>query len=165
VTKRITVREVRAMQRATVLVVATVLLFGLVAATHSQYNYPPSSPPAGSQGSGVKAQLTTAITHAGFAADGDSLGYVRQHLGHALNCLEGPRGPNFNRAWGHVCQGQGNGILVDLKATPGGAVSLRVAEHADSLAASGVKSADRAEAKIAAKAVGALLTVIQDSLK
>ena len=153
------------MQRATVLVVATVLLFGLAVATYSQYDYPPSSPPARPQGSGVKAQLATAITHAGFAANGDSLGYVRQHLGHALNCLEGPGGRSFNRAWGNVCQGQGNGILVDLKATPGGAVSLRVAEHADSLAASGVKSADRAEAKIAAKAVGALLTVIQDSLK
>lgn len=152
------------MQRATVLVVATVLVFGLAAATHSQYNYPPSSP-ARPQGSGVKAQLATAITHAGFAANGDSLGYIRQHLGHALNCLEGPSGRSFNRAWGNVCQGQGNGILEDLKATPGGAVSLRVAEHADALAASGVKSTDRAEAKIAAKAVGALLTVIQDSLK
>jgi hypothetical protein len=152
------------MKRVTAFGVATVLVFGLAVATYSQYDYPPSSP-ARPQGTGVKAQLATAITHAGFAANGDSLGYIRQHLGHALNCLEGPKGPNFNRAWGNVCQGQGNGILVDLKTTAGGAAFLRVAEHADSLASSGVKSADQAEAKIAAKAVGALLTVIQNGLK
>jgi len=54
---------------------------------------------------------------------------------------------------------------VDLKTTAGGGPFLRVAEHADSLASSGVKSADQAEAKIAAKAAGALLTVIQNGLK
>ena len=152
------------MLRVTALVFGTVLVFGLAAVTYSQYDYPPASP-ARPQGTGVKAQLATAITHAGFAANGDSLGYVRLHLGHALNCLEGPGGRNFNRAWGNVCQGQGNGILVDLKAAAGGVAYLRVAEHADSLAASSVKSADQAEAKIAARAVGALLAVIQDGLK
>ena len=152
------------MRRVTAFVCTTVLVFGLAVATYSQYDYPPSSP-VRPQGTGVKAQLATAITHAGFAANGDSLGYIRQHLGHALNCLEGPKGPNFNRAWGNVCQGQGNGILVDLKTTAGGGPFLRVAEHADSLASSGVKSADQAEAKIAAKAAGALLTVIQNGLK
>jgi len=153
------------MQRMTVFMSTTVVIIGLAMTAYSQYNYPPVSPAAQSQGRGVTGQLATAITHAGFAANGDSLGYIRQHLGHALNCLEGQGGPNFNRAWGNVCQGQGNGILADLKTTPGGAVFLRVAEHADSLAASGVKTAERAEARIAAKAVGALLTVIQDSLK
>jgi len=113
----------------------------------------------------VRAQLRTAILHAGFAAEGDSLGYVRLHLGHTLNCIEGASGKNFDRAWGHVCQGQGNGIAADLRSTPGGAPYRSVVEHADALAASGVAGRDVAEVKVAAKAVGALLTVIADGLK
>lgn len=113
----------------------------------------------------VKAQLATAITHAGFAADGQSVGYVRTHLGHALNCLEGTRGKNFNAAWGNVCQGQGNGILVDLASASGGAVVILVASQADALAMAGTKSANLAEMKVAAKGVVALLKVVAENLK
>ncbi|MGQ0550066.1 MAG: hypothetical protein ACT4PY_10420 [Armatimonadota bacterium] len=146
-------------------VVAAVLVLGAGAPTYSQADYgkPPGATVA--PGGGVKVQLKTAITHAGFAAAGDSAGYVRQHLGHALNCIEGPNGKNFNRAWGHVCQGQGNGILQDLRSAPGGATFTIVIEHADSLAAAGVTRNDLAEAKAAAKATQALLSVINDTLK
>ena len=113
----------------------------------------------------VRAQLRTAIQHAGFAAEGDSLGYVRLHLGHALNCIEGPAGKNFDRAWGNVCQGQGNGISTDLRSAPGGATYRTVIEHANALAAAGVASRDVAEIKAVAKAVGALLAVIADGVK
>ena len=117
------------------------------------------------QAGDVKQQLRTAITHAGFAANGNVIGYVRQHLGHALNCIEGAKGKHFNQAWGHVCQGHGNGILVDLKAAPGGADVLPVAEHADALAVAGVTSNSLAQARNAARGVGALLAVIADPLK
>ncbi len=120
---------------------------------------------AQAQGGDVKAQLRTAIQHAGFAAEGDSLGYVRLHLGHTLNCIEGPNGKNFDRGWGNVCQGQGSGIMVDLRSIQGGATYRLAIEHADALAAAGVASRDVAEIKIVAKSVGALLTVISDSLK
>ena len=113
----------------------------------------------------VRAQLRTAITHAGFAAEGDSLGYVRQHLGHTLNCIEGTSGKNFDRTWGHVCQGQGNGIAADLRATSGGAPYRSIIEHADALATSGIAGRDIAEVKVVARAVRALLTVIADGLK
>jgi hypothetical protein len=113
----------------------------------------------------VKAQVRTAITHAGFAGSGSTLSYVEQHLGHALNCLEGPGGSNFNRAWGHVCQGQGNGILVDLKAAPGGPDLALVAAQADALALAGVKSRNLNEARMAARGVAALLNVIAENLK
>jgi len=147
------------------LMLAAVLVLGTGAATYSQYDY--GKPPGGgvAPGSGVKGQLKTAITHAGFAASGDSIGYVRQHLGHALNCIEGPNGKNFNRTWGHVCQGQGNGILQDLRSAPGGVTFTIVVEHADSLAAAGVTRKDLAEAKAAAKATQALLAVIDGGLK
>lgn len=110
----------------------------------------------------AKTQLVTAITHAGFAGDGQSVGYVRTHLGHALNCLEGSKGKNFNPAWGNVCQEQGNGILIDLASTPGGATVMLVATQAGALAVAGTKSANT---RIAAKGVRALLRVVTENLK
>ncbi len=146
-------------------VVSVLLVFGIAAVTYSQYDYGPPPRVGQAQGADVKGQLKTAVTHAGFAGSGDSLNYVKQHLGHTLNCIEGTKGKNFNRSWGHVCQGQGNGILTDLRAAPGGATFTLVIEHADSLAAAGVLRKDLAEARTAAKAVGALLTIISDNLK
>jgi hypothetical protein len=117
------------------------------------------------QGADVKAEIKTAVTHAGFAAGGTTMSYVQQHLGHALNCLEGTKGKNFNQSWGHVCQGMGNGILEDLKGAPGGADLMLVAQQAGALAVAGINSKNLNEAKAAAKGVSALLTVIADNLK
>lgn len=64
-----------------------------------------------------------------------------------------------------MCEGQGDGILVDLKAAPGGADFMHVAEHAGALAAAGTKSRILNEARMAARGVGALLSVIADNLK
>ena len=121
-----------------------------------------AQPPAAGD---VKQQLRTAITHAGFAANGNAAGYVQQHLGHALNCLEGTKGANFNQAWGHVCQGQGNGIVVDLKSAAGGSDFVLLAQQARALALAGVKSKNLNEAKFAARGVTALLNVVIDNLK
>lgn len=158
------------MKPVAVLFVAGLLVLAIVEMSYSQYNYPstpqPAKPqPTQAQSGGVKTELKTAITHAGFAGGGDALAYVRQHLGHTLNCIEGTKGKNFNQSWGHVCQGQGNGILADLKAAQGGAGLMLIARQADSLALAGVKSGDLVEARNAAKGVGALLTVVADNLK
>ncbi len=158
------------MKPGVVLFVAGLVVVGMTAVSYSQYNYPSTPqptnpPPPRAQAGDVKTELKTAITHAGFAAGGDALGSVQQHLGHTLNCIEGAKGRNFNQSWGNVCQGQGNGILADLKAASGGAALMLVAEQADSLAVAGGKSKDLAEVRNAAKGVGALLTVITDNLK
>lgn len=150
------------MRMAAVVIVAGALVFGVTGVSFAPY-HTQSAPPAAA--ADVKTQLGTAVTHAGFAADGTSLGYVQQHLGHVLNCVEGTKGKNFNQSWGHVCQGQGNGILVDLKTASGGAAFMLVAESAGGLALDGVKSKELAEAKAAAKGVAALLKVIADSVK
>lgn len=144
-------------------VLIALLTLAAAATAYSQSGYGTPAGPAAAPG--VKAQLKTAMTHAGFAAAGDSAGYVRQHLGHALNCIEGPGGKNFNRVWGHVCQGQGNGILRDLRSAPGGPAFTIVIEHADSLAAAGVTRTDLAEAKAAARATQALLAVVDEGVK
>jgi len=146
------------------LYLAGLLVVGIAGVGYAQYNYPPTPQPA-AQAADVKVELKTAITHAGFSASADALGSVQQHLGHTLNCIEGTKGKNFNQSWGHVCQGQGNGVLADLKAAAGGAPLMLVAEQADSLAVAGVKSKDMAEARNAAKGVAALLMVIADNLK
>jgi hypothetical protein len=159
------------MKSVMVLFVAGLFVLGIGQISFSQYNYPSTPKPAQpapsvqTQAGDVKTELKTAITHAGFAGGGDALGSVQQHLGHTLNCIEGTKGRNFNQSWGHVCQGQGNGILVDLKAAQGGAGFMLVAGQADSLALAGVKSKDLAEARNAAKGLGALLTVVADNLK
>jgi hypothetical protein len=153
------------MRRTVTLLAAVLVTLWAAAASHGfQAGYPdPATSPTGS--ADVRAQVRTAITHARFAAEAGVLGSVEQHLGHALNCIEGARGRNFNRAWGHVCEGQGNGILVDLRTTPGGADHMMVAEHAGALAVAGTKSRNLNEARMAARGVGALLSVIADNLR
>ncbi|HEV8339695.1 MAG TPA: hypothetical protein VGR25_08570 [bacterium] len=146
---------------------AVVILLGVAAAAYAPY-HTQQQPPAGTgaaQPASLKQQLSTATTHAGFAADGTSMAYVQQHLGHVLNCLEGTKGKNFNQSWGNVCEGQGNGILVDLRGAADGAAFRAVADAADALALGGVKGKDLNEAKIAAKGTAALLKVIGDNLK
>ncbi|MDR7425115.1 MAG: hypothetical protein QN118_07600 [Armatimonadota bacterium] len=85
------------------------------------------------------------------------MSYVEQHLGHALNCIEGPQGRNFNRAWGHVCDGQGQGILTDLRNDREGMSWTSVVEAADELAVKGIRSRDLAQRKNAARGVAELL--------
>lgn len=151
-------------------IVLVLLLAGGIADAQYETPAPPPAPPPASpapkaQTANVKAEVTTAATHAGFAAKGGNLTYVRQHLGHALNCLEGPRGENFNRAWGNVCEGQGNGILIDLKLAPMGSTLMALARKADEIAIKGTKTTSLAQAKPAAQQVASLLTQIGKKLK
>lgn len=86
-------------------------------------------------------------------------------LGHALNCLEGPKGKNFNKAWGNVCEGQGNGILTDLKSAAAGSTLIALARKADDIALKGVKTTSLAHAKSSARQVASLLDQIAKTLK
>jgi len=151
------------MRLVTVLGVVGLLLLGLAGVGYTDYHTRQQTP--GAAASGVRRQIETAVTHAGFAAGGQSLAYVQQHLGHALNCIEGKGGRNFNAAWGHVCEGQGNGILTDLRGAAGGAAVQPLVEHADALAVTGVKTRDLTTARAAAAGVSALLKVAAEYLK
>jgi hypothetical protein len=72
----------------------------------------------------VKTQLTTAIFHSGeLAQRGTAVAASKTHLQHTMNCLEGPRGPNFNAAPGNPCQGQGSGLIPDLQAAQAAGVA------------------------------------------
>lgn len=145
----------------TVAVLVVMLVLGFAQINYAQYDY--NQPKA--QAADVKTQLNTAVTHSGFAASGTSLAYVQQHLGHALNCIEGKGGKNFNASWGNVCEGQGNGILTDLKTASASGAVMPLVQRADDLAVGGVKSTDLTTAKLAAQGVQALLKIVAENVK
>ncbi|MDQ7850683.1 MAG: hypothetical protein QN152_09285 [Armatimonadota bacterium] len=139
-----------------------VAVLGLASAGYAPYHtqqYPPAA------AADVKGQVTTAVAHAGFAAAATTFGGAQQHLGHALNCIEGKNGKNFNASWGHPCEGQGNGILNDLRGVVGSGALMPLAQSADSLATSGVRSNDLTAARLAARGVEALLRLVAENLK
>ena len=63
-------------------------------------------------------QLGTALAHAGYSSKSKDVDAVHAHLYHAINCLEGRDGKDFNAAAGNPCKGQGNGALKDLSGRP-----------------------------------------------
>lgn len=111
----------------------------------------------------AKTELTTAKTHAGFAAAADALSGVQQHTGHAVNCLVGSSDKRFDKKWGNVCEGQGNGVLADLKAAGArGADALKIAEEATKVGVDALAAKDLTVAQNGAKKLAAML---DDALK
>lgn len=118
---------------------------------------------AAASGDAFKTQAKTASAHASFAADGSSMSYVKEHLGHTLVCIEGEKGKNVHPAWENVCKGQGNGVLNDLRASKDGAAWIPVAEAADALAVSAMKSTNLAQIKTSARGVSELMRLIAEA--
>ena len=58
-------------------------------------------------------EIKTAALHAGMASASDTLEMVRAHLHHALNCLEGPKGAQFDAKAINPCKDQGMGAIPD----------------------------------------------------
>jgi hypothetical protein len=52
---------------------------------------------------------------AGELQRGGAIVATHLHLQHTINCLEGPSGQNFRRSSAYPCEGQGGGIIPDLK--------------------------------------------------
>ena len=128
------------------------------------YHTAPAQPAAASSADAVKRQLQTAVFHAKNAASQGAISSAVLHLGHALNCVEGPKGANFDASWGNVCEGQGQGIAVDLQGLPQARQVRLLVEAADALALAGVKSGDLAATRNAAKGVAALLELVLGAL-
>jgi len=126
------------------------------------------------QAAGVAAartQLTTAIFHSGeLAQRGTAIAGTQLHLRHVINCLEGDKGPNFNQAAGYPCQGQGNGILNDLRAAvaagaAGSEQALRFADVALKLSLQAVVMTDVNAAQPWAAVISRQLTSARDALR
>lgn len=116
-------------------------------------------------GNKAQTQLATAIQHARNSAGSNTMAGAVSHLGHALNCIEGTKGKNFNASWGHVCQGQGDGILTDIRGERNAASLMLVLEAANDLAVAGVKSTSLPAVQNAARGVGALLQIVADGMR
>ena len=59
------------------------------------------------------AELTTAATHAGLAAKAADIMGVHMHMHHAINCLEGAKGADYDASNANPCAKSGDGALVD----------------------------------------------------
>lgn len=144
-----------------VLVISLVVLAAAGVAYAPYHTQTQPSPESGA--ARFKSQAQTASAHASFAADSSSMTGAKEHLGHTIACIEGPKGKNVNSAWANPCAGQGNGVLGDLKASKDGAAWVPVAEGADSLALVGLKASDLAQTKNAARAVSEMMRLIAEA--
>ncbi len=118
----------------------------------------------------LKDQLQTGVFHSGeLAQRGTAIAGTRTHLQHVINCLEGPNGANFAQAAGYPCQGQGSGILVDLRAGSGAGIrgtdrALRYATIAHTLALQAIRMNDVNEAQPWAMVISRQLQIAFDSI-
>jgi hypothetical protein len=110
------------------------------------------------QGMGMQTELKTAITHAGYAEKYDSMKEVSLHLHHVVNCLVGANDPMYDKASGNPCEGQGNGILPDIKAKMGEDQDYQVAWWLARLGSDAIKMGNLAQAKAAAHIISVQLT-------
>lgn len=149
------------MMRTTVGIVSALVIVLLGAgAAYAPYHTTPAPPPTPSGQPGLAAavaQARVAAAHAGYAGEAGTVSSAREHLGHTLVCIEGPKGKNVNAAWDNPCQGMGNGVLADLQRANAASTLMEKAKDADEAAVAGMKSTDPAQIKAAARQVATLM--------
>jgi len=62
----------------------------------------------------AQKEISTAITHAGYAEKVQTVDKVHLHLHHVINCLVGTQGVGFDKQAGDPCLGMGNGAIKDF---------------------------------------------------
>ncbi len=107
---------------------------------------------------GMADALKTAITHAGFAQKYDTMKEVTLHLHHVVNCIVGGDDKMFNKEAGNPCQGQGKGIMVDLKAKGASDQEVQVAWWLAHMGDDATKMGNLAQARAAAHIIEVQLT-------
>lgn len=112
--------------------------------------------PAAMMGTGE--EIKTAITHAGFAEKYDSMKDVALHLRHVRNCLVGPGDKMYDKMAGDPCEGQGKGILPDIKASMGADQEYQVGWWLAHIADQALTMGNLAQAKAAAHIIRIQLT-------
>lgn len=130
---------------------------------HTTPTPPPATPSSSSGLTAAQAQAKVAAAHSGFAAEGSTVSYVHEHIGHTLACIEGAKGKNVNAAWENPCKGMGNGVLPDLQQAKASASLIEKAKRADAAAVSAMKSNDLAQIKVSAKQASTLMKEIAEA--
>ncbi len=95
-------------------------------------------------------QTQTAAAHAGMALGAGRLAMAHAHLHHVLNCLEGPKGMDFDAKALDPCKGMGQGAITDAAADPAAQARLRMAAE---VAVRGLKTTTLAAAHADARQV------------
>ncbi len=125
---------------------------------------------AAMMGGDVKKELQTAFYHAAeLAQKGNAVAASKLHVQHVINCLEGTAGANYKQEAGYPCQGQGSGIIPDLKQAaaakmPGADKALKEAMLAWTLAVQAVAKTDVNEVQPWAKVISQHLKAALDEL-
>jgi hypothetical protein len=101
----------------------------------------------------IAAELATAQTHAGLAAKAPAIDGIHMHMHHALNCLEGPNGADFDKTNMNPCAAQGNGAIPDADAAQKVKLTAAVATLKAGLASNDVAAAGK-DATDAAATIG-----------
>jgi hypothetical protein len=103
------------------------------------------------------SEIATAAQHAGFAAAAPNLAQTHMHLHHAVNCLVGPQGANFDKTNINPCAQKGNGAIPDESDT---AIKAKL-QGVMAVAEDGIASSDEATAKKDATSVETQLKAIK----
>ena len=69
--------------------------------------------PMAANAADASTEITTAATHAGFAAKSGTIKMVHTHMHHAINCLVGPKGNGFDKSALDPCKNSGHGAIPD----------------------------------------------------
>src|SRR5450631_2205928 len=91
-------------------------------------------------------EIATATDHAGYATTGRNIDAVREHLHHAVNCLEGPGSKVFDSGVENPCAKMGNGAIPDAA---NAAIKAKLQAVVD-VAETGISANDEVAAKRAA---------------
>ncbi len=148
-----------------------ILVSGLIIAAMLTYGVPRTSATASVDH--VKFDLKTALYHTGLLAREGPAHMPPYHGQHVINCLEGPKGRNYEGFLyaGNPCAGQDrNGIIPDLKdlvaaKVPGAQEALKQATLAWNVAVRGMANKNANEVKQWAKSVERYLKGALDALR
>jgi len=98
--------------------------------------------------SDAASEITTAASHAGFAASSPTVDAVHMHLHHTINCLVGPKGDGFDSKEFNPCANSGNGAIPDeTDAASRTSLEAAVAEAKRGLAATDLAGAQASARK------------------
>jgi hypothetical protein len=109
----------------------------------------------------AETQLKGAISEAKASQAAGTLKEAHERLQSVINCIEGPKGAMFRKMMDTMmrpCEGKGNGLLADAKASGGRwAGAIPWIELANTNAAAGVKAMTLAKARASGAAAQFLL--------
>jgi hypothetical protein len=105
----------------------------------------------------VQAEIMTAATHAGLASKATAVAMVHMHLQHTVNCLEGPKGKDFDAKQANPCAMLGDGAIADTS----DAGQKKALGDAVTKAESGIASTDLAASQKIAADVSTMLKAVK----